>query len=161
VDLDGRHRLYADANDLPTAFAPAWRFCPATSPSWHNTMRFAFSPANPAWSPGAHAGLGSMHTPGTWPLGDVQAMAWHRQRGDHDRADQALERLLRTTSHDGLLPEAYDSDTGEWTARHWFGWPSAALGCLLVAPTAQIVRDRSADPVWSRGRGTLGADAAS
>jgi hypothetical protein len=139
VDLDGRHRLYADANDLPTAFAPAWRFCSATSPSWHNTMRFAFSPANPAWSPGVHAGLGSMHTPGAWPLGDVQAMAWHRHRGDHDRADQALERLLRTTSHDGLLPEAYDSDTGEWTARHWFGWPSATLGCLLVAPTAQIV----------------------
>ena len=151
VDLDGRHRLYADANDLPTAFAPAWRFCPATSPSWHNTMRFAFSPANPAWSPGVHAGLGSMHTPGAWPLGDVQAMAWHRQRGDHDRADQALERLLRTTSHDGLLPEAYDSDTGEWTARHWFGWPGAALGCLLVAPTAQVAPDR---------RGTLGADAA-
>ena len=138
VDLGGRHRRYADANDLPTAFAPVWGFCPTTSTRWRNTMRFAFSPANPAWSAGGHAGLGSMHTPGAWPLGDVQAVAWHHQRGDHGRAHQALERLLRRTSHDGLLPEAYDSDTGEWTARHWFGWPSAALGCLLVAPTVQV-----------------------
>jgi hypothetical protein len=138
VDLGGRHRRYADANDLPTAFAPVWGFCPITSTPWRNTMRFAFSPANPAWSAGGHAGLGSMHTPGAWPLGDVQAVAWHQQRGDHGRAHQALERLLRRTSHDGLLPEAYDSDTGEWTARHWFGWPSAALGCLLVAPTVQV-----------------------
>jgi meiotically up-regulated gene 157 (Mug157) protein len=138
VDLEGRHRLYADANDLPTALAPVWGFCPTTSTRWRNTMRFAFSSANPSWSAGGYAGLGSMHTPGSWPLGDVQAVAWHQQRGDHGRAHQALERLLRTTCHDGLLPEAYDSDTGEWTARHWFGWPSAALGCLLVAPTAQV-----------------------
>ncbi len=138
VDLEGRHRLYADANDLPTAFAPPWRFCPATSPEWQNTMSFAFGPANRGWSAGIHAGLGSMHTPGTWPLGDIQALAWHRQLGDDASYRQVLDRLLQAASHDGLLPEAYDSNTGEWTARHWFGWPSAALGCLLVSPTIGV-----------------------
>jgi uncharacterized protein len=138
VDLEGRHRLYADANDLPTAFAPAWRFCPATSPEWQNTMSFAFGPANRGWSPGVHGGLGSVHTPGTWPLGDIQALAWRRQLGDHASYRQVLDGLLQSASHDGLLPEAYDSSTGEWTARHWFGWPSAALGCLLVSPTIGV-----------------------
>jgi meiotically up-regulated gene 157 (Mug157) protein len=79
-----------------------------------------------------------VHTPGTWPLGEIQALAWHRQRDDDAQADRILDRLLRAASHDGLLPEAYDSNTGEWTARHWFGWPSAALSCLLLSPTIQV-----------------------
>jgi hypothetical protein len=33
---------------------------------------------------------------------------------------------------DGLLPEAYDPETGRWLARHWFAWPSAALGALAL-----------------------------
>ena len=32
----------------------------------------------------------------------------------------------------GLLPEAYDSDTGRWLARHWFAWPGAVLAALAL-----------------------------
>ncbi len=86
VDLAGRYRLYADANGLPTALAP-----PGASARRHrrsSTTR-CLPLANRAWSSGRQAGLGSMHTPGTWPHGDVQALAWHAQRGDDAKARQA------------------------------------------------------------------------
>jgi DNA-binding transcriptional MocR family regulator len=44
----------------------------------------------------------------------------------------ALERLLAVAAPDGLLPEAYDPDTGGWLARHWFAWPSAVLAALAL-----------------------------
>ena len=132
TDGRGRHRRYHDANDLPTALAPLWGLCPAEDPEWSATMRFAFDRANPGWSPGRWGGLGSAHTPGSWPLGDVQEWVVASLLGETGRAGRVLERLLAVAAPDGLLPEAYDSDTGAWLARHWFAWPSAVLAALAL-----------------------------
>jgi hypothetical protein len=132
TDGRGRHRRYHDANDLPTALAPLWGLCRPEDPQWSATMRFAFDPANPGWSPGRWGGLGSAHTPGTWPLGDVQEWVAASLLGDGGRAERALGRLLAVAAPDGLLPETYDPDTGAWLARHWFAWPSAALAALAL-----------------------------
>ena len=132
IDGRGRHRLYHDANDLPTALAPLLGFCAADHPPWVATMRFAFSEHNPGWCPGSFGGLGSRHTPGTWTLGDVQEWAAASLLGEPERAERALARLLAVASPDGLLPEAYDSRSGGSAVRHWFAWPGAALGTLLA-----------------------------
>ena len=138
-EIDGRgdRRLYADANDLPTALAAAWGFCSPDDPVWRATMRFAFDEANPAYRTGPWGGLGSLHTPGTWPLGDAQEWIVASATGDADRAGRALDRLVGVASSDGLLPEAYDPETGAWTARHWFAWPAALVGALALAADAQ------------------------
>jgi hypothetical protein len=133
VDGQGGSRLYADANDVPTALAAAWGFCAADDPVWGATMRFAFDEANPAFRPGPWGGLGSLHTPGTWPLGDAQEWVVASAVGDVDRAERALGRLTGIAASDGLLPEAYDPETGAWTARHWFAWPAALVGALAGA----------------------------
>ena len=57
------------------------------------------------------------------------------------RAERVLERLLAVAAPDGLLPEAYDPDTGRWLARHWFAWPSAVLAALALGAA-----DRPAGP---------------
>jgi len=132
IDSRGRHRLYHDANDLPTALAPLLGFCGADDPIWRATMRFAFSDRNPAYCPGRFGGLGSRHTPGTWTLGDVQEWVAASLVDDRDAAERALERLLASSAPDGLLPEAYDSCTGGAPIRRWFAWPGAALGTLLA-----------------------------
>jgi hypothetical protein len=132
TDGEGRHRLYQDANDLPTAFAPLWGFCDADCAEWVTTMRFACSPTNPAWSPGPLGGLGSLHTPGTWPLGDLQEWVAASLLGDESRAGAVLAKVISVAAPDGLLPETYDSATGAWRARHWFAWPSAALAALAL-----------------------------
>jgi hypothetical protein len=131
TDASGRHRLYHDANDVPTALAPAWGFCEPSDAHWQATMRFAFSSHNHGYSEGAFGGLGSMHTPGTWPLGDIQEWVAMSMLGQPAAARHALERLVYVASEDGMLPEAYDSETGEWRGRHWFAWPGALLGALL------------------------------
>jgi hypothetical protein len=131
TDGAGELRLYHDANDVPTALAPSWGFCAASDARWAGTMRYAFSSHNRGYSAGRLGGLGSLHTPGTWPLGDIQESAATRALGDHDAAERSLARLASVSSADGMLPEAYDSNTGEWLARHWFAWPGALLGALL------------------------------
>jgi hypothetical protein len=137
TDARGKSRLYHDANDVPTALAPHWGFCGSSDGHWQATMRFAFSPHNRGYSGGPFGGLGSLHTPGTWPLGDIQEWAAMRMVGEPCTARRALERLVHVASEDGMLPEAYDSETGEWRARHWFAWPGALLGALLrEIPTA-------------------------
>jgi meiotically up-regulated gene 157 (Mug157) protein len=133
----GATRLYADANDVPTAFAAAWGFCRADDPVWRATMRFAFGEANPAYRAGPWGGLGSFHTPGTWPLGDAQEWIVASATGDTEAAELAVGRLVAVASEDGLLPEAYDPETGAWTARHWFAWPAALVGTLALGATAQ------------------------
>ena len=132
TDGRGRHRRYHDANDLPTALAPLWGLCPPEDRQWSATMRFALDPANPGWSPGRWGGLGSAHTPGSWPLGDVQEWVVASLLGETGRAGRVLERLLAVAAPDGLLPETYDSDTGTWLARHWFAWPGAVLAALAL-----------------------------
>jgi hypothetical protein len=87
TDGRGRHRRYQDANDLPTALAPLWGLCPPEDPQWSATLRFALDGANLGWSPGRWGGLGSAHTPGTWPLGDVQEWVAASLLGDSGRSD--------------------------------------------------------------------------
>jgi hypothetical protein len=132
TDGRGRRRRYQDANDLPTALAPLWGLCRPDDRQWSATMRFALSPANPGWSPGRWGGLGSAHTPGTWPLGDVQEWVAASLLGDTGQAERALDRLLAVAAPDGLLPETYDSGTGRWLARPWFAWPAATLAALAL-----------------------------
>lgn len=130
ADGAGGHRLYQDANDVPTALAPLWGLCEADDPIWRATMSFAFSEHNPGFVGGRHPGLGSAHTPGVWPLGDAQEWAVATAQGDRTRADSVVSRITRTASDDGMLPETYDAQTGSWLARHWFAWPGSLVGLL-------------------------------
>ena len=131
--LDGRGGRvdYHDANDLPVALAPLLGFCAADDPGWLATMRFAFGPSNPAWVAGRLGGLGSVHTPGAWTLGDVQAWIRARIGGDRAAMEQALQRLTEVAFADGMLPEAYGPDAPR-RIRHWFAWPGAALAALRL-----------------------------
>ena len=126
----GGHRLYHDANDVPTALAPLWGLCGADDPHWRATMRFAFSEHNPGYVTGVLSGLGSAHTPGIWPLGDAQEWAVAVAQGDRDRVDAVVGRIGDVASADGMLPETYDAQTGDWLARHWFAWPGSLAGLL-------------------------------
>jgi hypothetical protein len=132
ADLEGGQVRYHDANDLPAVLAPVWGFCPADDPVWRATMAFAFSPDNPGFAAGPLGGLGSVHTPGAWPLGDVQELIWAQLAGDNGRATRVLGRLAATACWDGALPEARDPGDGTVRSRHWFAWPGAALVCALV-----------------------------
>jgi uncharacterized protein len=112
----GDYQHYHDANDIPFALAPAWGFVPADDAVWQATMTFAFSERNQG---GYYDGrLGSVHTPGGWPLGDYQAWVLY---------DQAYEQLQHVAQWDGALPEAYDPQTLRPISRHWFAWPNALL----------------------------------
>ncbi|MFQ5594014.1 MAG: glycoside hydrolase family 125 protein, partial [Anaerolineae bacterium] len=138
TDLQGTYRFYHDANDLPAVLAPLWGFCSADDPIWRATMDFAFSPANAGgYYPGPAGGLGSVHTPGPWPLGDVQEFLYARLVGDDQRAQAVLHRLVTTACWDGALPEARDENTSAVRSRHWFAWPGAALLAALVHPAWQ------------------------
>lgn len=138
VDEHGNYRLYHDANDLPTVLAPCWGFCPPTDPTWRATLDWAFSSGNiEGYFTGATGGLGSVHTPGAWPLGDVQELAYARLSGDQQRVQTVLARLAATACWDGALPEARDPQTGAVRSRHWFAWPSAALLAALLHPDWQ------------------------
>jgi uncharacterized protein len=132
TDAAGDVRLYHDANDVPTALAPLWGFCEASDRHWSATIRFALSTHNPGYAAGPFGGLGSLHTEGTWPLGDIQEWAAASLLGEVATAERALSRLASVASADGMLPEAYDAGTGEWRARHWFAWPAALLGALFT-----------------------------
>jgi uncharacterized protein len=141
IDLHGAQRLYHDANDLPTVLAPAWGFCPADDPTWRATLDFAFGPENRGgYYPGPLGGLGSLHTPAPWPLGDVQELLYARSIGDAPRADEVLSRLAASACWDGALPEARDSISGAVRSRHWFAWPGAALVAALAHPAWRAAR---------------------
>jgi hypothetical protein len=131
VDGLGVREAYHDANDLPIALAPLWGFCAIDDPGWSAMMAFAFGPANPAWCSGPRAGLGSVHTPGAWTLGDIQRWLQARTLGDAAAAGNALARLEEVAFADGMLPEAYGTDD-EARIRHWFAWPGAALAALRL-----------------------------
>ena len=129
-------REYHDANDLPTALAPAWAFCSARDPRWLRTIARAWSPTNPGFFAGPFGGLGSLHTPHPWALGDLQALIVARARGDRSAGAAVQARLDRIQTWDGLLPEAYDEATGAVASRHWFAWPAALRAWLeLAAPS--------------------------
>lgn len=131
VDASDGYRLYADANDLPTALAAAWGFCSPEDPAWRTTMEAAFDPAGPYALRGPFGGLGSVHTEGVWGLGLIQELIFARAVGDGERQARVLGTLEELMSEEGMLPETADPLTGEWLSRHWFGWPGAALACVL------------------------------
>jgi uncharacterized protein len=132
TDLAGTRVDYHDANDLPMALAPAWGFCEPDDPTWRATMGFAFDPANPGYAPGRHGGLGSLHTPGAWPLGHVQAWLAGQAIGDEAMVATAGRALAAAALWDGALPEASDPRSGRPCSRPWFAWPGAAVGALLL-----------------------------
>lgn len=135
IDLRESVRFYHDANDMPTVLAPIWGFCSVNDPVWRATMEFGFSEANAGgYYQGQFGGLGSVHTPGPWPLGDVQEMLYTRLRGDSQASELALARLINTSCWDGALPEARDEMDGSVRSRHWFAWPGAALTAALLHP---------------------------
>lgn len=135
TDLQGTYRFYHDANDLPTVLAPLWGFCSVDDPIWRATMEFAFSPANEGgYYFGSAGGLGSVHTPGAWPLGDVQELLYARMTEDSQRARATLRLLATTACWDGALPETRDETSGAVRSRHWFAWPNAALVAGLAHP---------------------------
>ena len=141
VDGAGTRIAYHDANDLPLALAPAWGFCTPHDSGWLATMDFAFSPANPGWFDGPRGGLGSIHTPGPWTLGDLQRWIRHRTSGDVAGAAAALDRLEAIAFVDGMLPEAYGAED-DVRIRHWFAWPGAALAALRLLDDAGVLENR-------------------
>jgi len=146
VDADGERVEYHDANDLPIALAPTWGFCGADDIGWRATMAFAFGPANAAWFDGDRPGLGSVHTPGPWTLGDLQAWLHATTIGNDHAAGQALRRLDAVAFIDGMLPEAYAASGGT-RIRHWFAWPGAALAALRLLARDGDLERLSASPV--------------
>ncbi|HEX2142472.1 MAG TPA: hypothetical protein VHK28_09420, partial [Candidatus Limnocylindria bacterium] len=93
----------------------------------------AWSEANNGWFSGERGGLGSIHTPGPWTLGDVQDWLVGRITDDAPRRDRALRRLEEVAFADGMLPEAYSAEREpDVRIRHWFAWPGAAFGALRL-----------------------------
>lgn len=82
-------------------------------------MRFAFSERNPGFADGPFGGLGSLHTPGAWPLGDVQEWAWSMITGGRQARDRVLRRLDRVAGPDGMLPESYGRGRGARARPVW------------------------------------------
>ncbi len=137
VNGRGGAERYMDANDLPAALAPLWGFCKPTDKTWQTTMRFAFDPENPGYVQGPMGGLGSRHTPGTWPLGDIMGWVAFGLMEDQAASEAALEQLTRAAFGDGMLPEAYDPEGSGSAVRHWFAWPGSALGAILLDHAAR------------------------
>jgi hypothetical protein len=133
VDGKGATLPYHDANDLPLALAPLWGFCAASDAGWRATVDFAWSGDNPGWFDGERSGLGSVHTPHPWALGNVQDWVIGRVTGDAARRAGAVQRLEEVALADGMLPEAYSANRRpDHRIRHWFAWPGAAYGALRL-----------------------------
>jgi uncharacterized protein len=133
VDGHEARIAYHDANDLPLALAPLWGFCDANDPGWRATVAFAWSEANDGWFAGERGGLGSIHTPGPWTLGDIQDWLVGRITDDAPRRDRATRRLKEVAFADGMLPEAYSAGRRpDVRIRHWFAWPGAAYAALRL-----------------------------
>jgi hypothetical protein len=147
---------YADANDVPIALAPLWGVCAPDDQRWVATMRFAFSPENPGYESGQFGGLGSRHTAGTWPLGDLQEWIAASLLGEPERVRRVLQRVERVAAPDGMLPESYDPHTANWRARHWFAWPGAAFGVITAVALGTLdlaAPDTGAARTYADGHG--------
>ena len=133
-DLKGNVEIYHDANDVPSVFAPEWSFCSSSDPRWLSLFKFALSSENTkAYFPnGEYRGLGSVHTPDPWPLGDAQEMIFSRIRGDIEGFRLAKEKTLKKMQWDGGFAEANDPLTGKVTSKHWFSWPGSLIGSTFI-----------------------------
>lgn len=137
----GDFQFYHDANDLPTALAPAWGFCDADFEPWVNTIAFAFSETNSDgfYPGGAYGGLGSVHTRDPWPLGDGQRLAIMALQSGSTKLRQAtLDKIVREVQWDGLFSEAIDRHSGKVTSKHWFSWPGAFISSTLLSQRAHL-----------------------
>lgn len=133
TDLHGRYQFYHDANDLPTILTPLWGFCEKTDPRWLETLRFAFTPENEGgYYSGRYEGLGFVHTPHKWPLGDGQELLFAWLTEDDELRQRVLNKLRETCTWDGMFNEAVDENTGVVLSRHWFSWPGAFIACGLL-----------------------------
>lgn len=133
TDLQGHFQLYHDANDLPTVYAPVWEFCHPHDEVWNQTLQFALSTSNKGgFYPGVFGGLGSVHTPHPWPLGDVQELLYAQVLGDQERWQRVWQKLKQVVQWDGLFSEAINEETGQVKSRHWFSWPGAFLSTILL-----------------------------
>ena len=138
TDLKGNYQFYHDANDLPTVLAPLWGFCQANDAMWLATMEFAFREENRGgFYPGPYGGLGSVHTPHPWPLGDAQELLYAKQTGDAARYDRVLRKVMNVVQWDGLFSEAIHEESGRVESRHWFSWPGAFLSTVLLTEKQQ------------------------
>lgn len=133
TDLQEHYQLYHDANDLPTLYAPLWGFCRSDDQVWQQTIQFALSTHNVGgFYPGAFGGIGSVHAPHPWPLGDGQELLYARIQHDSERYEQVLQKLTRIVQWDGLFSESIDAKTGQVATRHWFSWPGAFVSTILL-----------------------------
>jgi uncharacterized protein len=97
------------------------------------TMKFAFSEENKGgYYPGPFGGLGSVHTPHKWPLGDGQELLFALLTGDKNRENNVISKLERAVQWDGLFSEAVNETNGEVASRHWFSWPGAFISSVLL-----------------------------
>lgn len=152
TDLAGGAIDYHDANDMPMALAPAWGFCSAADPVWLETARFAFSPANVGFFTGPRGGLGSLHTPAPWPLGQAQAYMVGRSTGDREATEAAAQALLDAALWDGSLPEATDAGSGRPRSRLWFAWPAASATSAVLERRTGITGATSGNGSSRRGK---------
>jgi uncharacterized protein len=131
-----RTTLYHDANDIPTLFAPAWNFVQSKRELelWRNTMDFGLSSSNEKgyFAGKPFGGLGSVHTPGPWPLGYCQEFIYAQLTNNTEAEEDAWRRIRGTMLWDGLFSEAVDYRTGECTSKAWFSWPGSMIGAALV-----------------------------
>ncbi|KAJ9606446.1 hypothetical protein H2200_009407 [Cladophialophora chaetospira] len=138
VDGSGQRTFYHDANDLPTLLAPLWGFTinDVEKQAWHNTMNFAFTPANQGgyYAGGAFEGLGSVHTRNPWTLGFFQQWRYAQITGDAQAEDVAWRKICGVMLWDGMFSEAVDGHTGEVTSKAWFSWPGSMIASGLLQP---------------------------
>lgn len=140
TDGSGKHAFYHDANDVPTLLAKEWGFCRTRELQtiWANTLHFGLSPENRGgfYGDGPFGGLGSVHTPGPWPLGYFQELVFAEMRGDVDARVEAWRKIKGASFFDGLFCEAVDNYTGECTSKAWFSWPGCMIGSALLQDRA-------------------------
>lgn len=134
TDAQRHYHFYHDANDLPLVLAPLWDLMKVDDPVWRSTLRFAFSERNKGGYTDGH--LGSVHTPGLWSLGELQALIAADLTGDREAAAQAWRTLWHAAQPptDGL-PEAIEP-----IARHWFAWPNAALAWYMLQYRVKLLQ---------------------
>lgn len=135
TDGYGHETFYHDANDIPTLFATIWGFLQSKIEieAWRNTMDYSLSPrnSNGYCNTGRFRGLGSVHTPGPWPLGYFQELVYARMMGNTLDEEDAWRRIQDSMHWDGTFCEAVDPLTGRCTSKHWFSWPGAMIAARL------------------------------